>query len=159
MSPWLLYLLGMLLIFLEFYLPGAILGICGALFLLASILVFAKVYTSLLALLGYLLFIVVSVVALVKFAIWRIRTAKPDYSIYSDDSQVGFQASHFDHSAIGKIGVASTDLKPGGYIVVDGKRQQALSQAGYIVKGSEVVVVSGQEESLIVKLHKHKDQL
>lgn len=154
MSPWMLYLLGMVLVFVEFYLPGAIMGICGGIFLFASIIAFAKETNSLVAVAAYVIFVGVSVVGLIKFAIWRIRTAKPDYSIYSDDSQVGYQASEYDHNAIGKAGVAVTDLKPGGYVVVDGKRQQALSQAGYIVRGSEIIVVSGQEESLIVKLKK-----
>jgi membrane-bound serine protease (ClpP class) len=154
MTPWLLYLVGMLLVFVEFYLPGAIMGICGGLFLFASIVAFAKESGSMLAIAAYVVFVGASVIALIKFAIWRIRSAKPEYSIYSDDSQVGYQASEYDHNAIGKVGIASTDLKPGGYIIVDGKRQQALSQAGYIVKGTEVIVVGGQEESLIVKLKK-----
>jgi len=44
-----------------------------------------------------------------------------------------------------------TDLKPGGYILVEGKQHQALSNTGYIVKGKEVKIIGGQEESLIVK--------
>lgn len=158
MSPTMLILLGLFLIYLEFFLPGAVLGICGGVFVFASIIAFARESESLIAVAGYVIFALAAVGGVIKLAIWRIRTAKPESSIYSDDSQVGFQASEYDHEAIGKTGVAATDLKPGGYVFVDGKRQQALSQAGYIVKGTEVIVVSGQEESLIVKIHKHKEQ-
>lgn len=157
MSPWLLYLIGMILVFFEFYLPGAILGFCGGLFIFASIIAYAKTSTSVWLTIGYLFFVGLTLQMLIRFALWKIRTAKAGYSIYSDSNQEGFQASEFDHSALGKTGAAVTDLKPGGYVVVDGKRQQALSQAGYIVKGSEIIVVGGQEESLIVKLYQHKE--
>ena len=157
MSPWMLILLGLFLIYLEFFLPGAVLGVCGGIFVLASVIVFAEHSQSLAAVLGFVVFALAAVGVVVKLAIWRIRTAKPGRSIYSDDSQVGYVASEYDHRAVGKIGIAATDLKPGGYVVVDGKRQQAISQAGYITKGTEIVVVSGQEESLIVKINKQKE--
>ena len=59
--------------------------------------------------------------------------------------------SKFEKHAIGKIGIVLTDLKPGGFILIEGKQHQAISQSGYITKGEEVIVVSGQEESLLVK--------
>lgn len=157
MIVFLMLLLGLFLIFLEFYLPGAILGICGGVVIFASILVFANTSTSLVAVVGYVILCLASVGGVIKLAIWRIRAAKPEQSIYSEDSQTGYQASRYDREAIGKVGTASTDLKPGGYILVDGKRQQAISQAGYITKGTQVLVVGGQEESLIVKMQKPKE--
>ncbi len=129
-------------------------GITGGLMVFASVILFAMQSQSPWAIAAFVVGIGVGLVLLVKFAIWRIRTAKPSRSIYSDDSQNGFQASHFDASAIGKTGKVLTDLKPGGYILVDGKEQQALSQSGYITKGNSVDIIGGQEESLIVKLSK-----
>lgn len=154
MTPLILLVLGFLLIFIEFYLPGAIMGIAGGIMVFASIILFAIQSQSPIAIALYIIVAAVSLGLLVKFAIWRIRTAKPDRSIYSNSNQEGFQASHFDASAIGKHGIVDTDLKPGGHIVVDGKRMLALSQSGYLTRGTEVVVIGGQEESLIVKLYK-----
>ncbi|WP_052236405.1 NfeD family protein [Candidatus Protochlamydia amoebophila] len=76
---------------------------------------------------------------------------RQEYSIYLKKDQKGFQASEYDRNAIGKLGMVLTDLKPGGYILIEGKQHQAISLTGYISKGEEVIVVSGQEESLIVK--------
>lgn len=154
MTPYLMWLLGLLLIFLEFYLPGAVLGIAGGILIFVSLMLFANSVASPIAIFFYFLAVAVSVVFLIRFAIWRIRTAKPEYSIYSDKAQNGYVASHFDKSAIGKTGVVLSDLKPGGYIVIEGKQHQALSQSGYIVKGSQVKVIGGEEESLIVKFIK-----
>lgn len=151
MMPFLLLALGFLLIFLEFYVPGAVLGVSGGLLVFASIIVFAMQTQSPIEIAIFVAIAIVGIVFLIKFALWRIRTAKPQYSIYSDDAQNGYQASSFDAAAIGKKGVVVTDLKPGGHILVDGKRLQAISQSGYLTKGSEVLVIGGQEESLIVK--------
>ena len=154
----LLWLLGLLLILLEFYLPGAVMGIAGGVLIVISIFLFAGTANSGLATLLFLVGVVISIAVLIRFALWRIRSAKPDYSIYSDDAQVGFIASTYDKSAIGKKGIVLSDLKPGGYIKVEGKQHQAISQTGYINRGEEVLVVSGQEESLIVKPVKKGDQ-
>lgn len=151
MSPYLLLLLGLLLIFLEFYVPGAVMGVCGGIMVFISIVLFALQSQSVILTLFYIIGVIICLVILFKFALWRIRTAKPGHSIFSDSSQEGFVASHFDTLAIGKKGIADTDLKPSGHIIVDGKRLQAISQSGYIIKGSEVIVIGGQEASLIVK--------
>lgn len=151
MTPFLLLILGLILIFIEFYVPGAVMGIVGGLLVFISIIIFAMESQSPLAITAYIIAVGVILGFLIKFALWRIRTAKPDYSIYSDDSQNGFQASSFDKSTIGKHGIVVTDLKPGGHIVIEGKRLQAISQSGYLTKGTEVLVIGGQEESLIVK--------
>ena len=151
--PYALWLVGLLLIFLEFYLPGAILGILGGVLLLASI----YQYVSQGTLIGSLFFVtgvIASVALLIRFTLWRIRTSKSAYSIYSNADQKGYVASEFDKNAIGKIGIVSSDLKPGGYIKIEGKQHQALSESGYVVKGTEVLVIGGQEESLIVTTRK-----
>lgn len=154
MSAYILLAIGLILIFIEFYLPGAVIGIAGGLFVLASIIIFATQTQSAIAVAAYICATILCLVYLIKFALWRIRSTKPDKSIYSDHSQNGYVASKFDKTAIGKKGVVLSDLKPGGYIIVEGKQHQAISISGYIVKGTEVEIIGGEEESLIVKLTK-----
>lgn len=159
MIPFLLLLIGLLLILVEFYLPGAVIGIIGSIMVLASIILFAFQTTSIWALVLYVIGTAVCIGLIIKFALWRIVNTKSGFSIYSSQDQEGYQASTYDPTAIGKKGVVLSDLKPGGYIIVEGKQHQALSIEGYIPKGSEVVVLSGQEESLIVKLSKKESKL
>lgn len=159
MTPFILALLGLLLILFEFYLPGAVLGVLGSLLLIASVIVFASQSTSPLAIALFIIAVVVVVILLIRFALWRIVHAKPEYSIYLNEDQEGFKASSYDKTAIGKKGVALADLKPGGFVLVEGKQHQALSISGYIAKGEEVAVIGGQEESLIVKSNKKDESL
>lgn len=151
MNPYILLALGLVLVFLEFYLPGAILGALGALFILGSYFVLISRGTTPLE---FGLFFVGSIAALyglIKYALWRIPRAKPGRSIYLKGDQSGYVASHFDKKAIGRDGVVLTDLKPGGYILIDGVQHQAISVEGYVSKGKKVNVLSGEGESLLVK--------
>lgn len=145
-----LLVLGLILILIEFFVPGAIIGILGGILVLASIVNFATTTSSVLAIIFFFIGAVISVYLIIRFAIWRIVKAKPNHSIFLSQDQEGYFASSFDASAIGKEGIVVSDLKPGGYILVDGKQHQALSTSGYISKGSRVQVISGQEESLLV---------
>ena len=151
MTPFILLFFGFLLILAEFYLPGAVLGILGGILVFASIVFFAMQVSFIAWVILYIIGVAGALVFLVKFAIWKIRTAKPGNSIYLSSDQKGYQASSFDKTAVGKTGIVVTDLKPGGHVLIDGKRLQAISQSGYITKGTEVIVLAGQEESLIVK--------
>lgn len=154
MIPFLLVFLGLFLILLEFYLPGAVMGILGGVALLVAIFLFVSQTTSLLAIFLFILGVVVGIILVIRFAMWKIVHAKPSASIYSDHSQEGFQASSYDEKTIGKKGTVLSDLKPGGYILIEGEQYPAISVSGYLRKGEEVIVISGQEQSLIVKASK-----
>lgn len=145
------FIIGLVLIYLEFYLPGAIMGTAGALLLIASLFLFMMEYQSPLLTILYLGVILGAVASVIKYALWKIPRSKPSQSIYSKDAQNGYFASSFDPNLIGKKGIVVTDLKPGGYILVDGLQVQALSESGYIPSGSEVMILRGEADSLIVK--------
>lgn len=149
MNSYLLLIIGLVLIFLEFFVPGGILGIIGTIFVIASIVTFATDSESILATVLYILGSSLAVIVLFRFALWRIQHNQE--GLYSDKDQEGFTASTYDKTAIGKIGTVCTDLKPGGYILIEGHKYQAQSIDGYVPKGRQVKVISGRAESLIVK--------
>ena len=151
MIPFIVLALGLLLIFFEFYLPGGVVGALGTLVVIASIVLFMMQYDSLIAIILYIAAVFGALFYLFRFALWRIKTAKPEHSVYSASHQEGYIASTYDKTAIGKLGVVQSDLKPGGYIIIEGRKHYAISQSGYLTKGSTVVVTGGQGESLTVK--------
>jgi membrane-bound ClpP family serine protease len=152
MSPLIILAVGFLLIFLEFFLPGAILGTLGLIFVVASIVLFGMEGHSALAV---LLFIIVSFVG-IGLICWTalavVRRSKSRQSFYSNDDQQGYVAVEYDHSVIGREATVLSDLKPSGHILIDKKSFQALSQSGYIEKGCKVQVIGGQGAHLLVKL-------
>lgn len=152
-TVFLLLILGLLFIVMEFYLPGAIMGTIGGVLLVVSVFMFAGISNSLLVDLLYLSGVIALVVVVIQYTLKKIPRSKSHFNIYLNEDQEGFYASKYDHSAIGKEGVVMTDLKPGGYILVEGQKHQAISQSGYLSTGDKVLVIGGQEESLIVQKH------
>lgn len=149
--PFIFLGIGLLLIFSEFFLPGGIMGIAGGVLLVLSIVFFAIQSDSLVAV---IIFTVVSIVlfgVLVKFALWRIKRGKGGKGLYLDTAQEGYVASKFDGTLIGKRGSALSDLKPAGHVLIEGRRYQAVSKLGYVLKGTSVEVIGGEGAHIIVK--------
>ena len=155
-TAFLLLILGLLFIFIEFYLPGGIMAILGGIFILIGIVTFVQESNSLIASIMFVAGTAGAIFLLIKYTMKLIVQTKPGFTIYSQNDQEGFKASAYDTKAIGMTGVVTADLKPAGYIFTDGKKQQAISISGYLPSGTEVIVVGGNEESLIVKAKKEK---
>lgn len=151
LMPILILLTGLFLIWVEFYLPGAIMGVLGAIAVCLSIVLFASQAESAWETLLFFLVAAALVAGLCKYMLWKIPRSRGSSSIYSSADQTGYQASNFDAAAIGKTAIAFTDLKPGGLILFEGKRLAAISQSGYLIKGTDVLIIGGEGESLIVK--------
>lgn len=152
-----LLVLGLLFVYLEFFLPGAILGTIGGIFLVISIVLFANASQSIPFSFLYAVLVFVLLAVLIRYTLKKIPKTKSKYSIYLNGDQTGYMASTYDRTAIGKTGTVLSDLKPGGYITIEGKKHQAISQSGYIPHGEKVIVLGGEEESLIVKSKTKKE--
>jgi membrane-bound ClpP family serine protease len=150
MLPFFLLTIGCFLIFCEFYLAGLVVGTLGGVLVFASIILFAIQYESTIALMAYIIIVGIILFYLCKFALWKVRATKSKSSLYSENNQEGFIAATFDKSTIGKVGVVIADLKPGGYILIEGKKHAAISLSGYLPNGSVVRVIGGEGESLTV---------
>ena len=138
-------LIGLILIYLEFFIPGAILGAVGILFLISSLVMVGMSLS--LTYFGVFFFVLV---ALVIFTLkLGLNRTKKIISLRGD--QAGYVASSFDQTLIGKKGVVLSDLKPSGHIQIDNTPYQAISESLYIIKGTSIVVVGGRGSYLIVK--------
>jgi len=149
--PYILLLIGLILIFLEFYTPGGVLAIVGAIFWLSAITTYV---TSNHSVIESCLFVALAVAGLAFvfwFALRRIRKTGDKNTLYLSKDQMGYQAATFDTSLIGKEGVALSDFGPSGYVLIDGKRFAAICRGSYLDKGAKVVVIGGEVDYLIVK--------
>lgn len=71
-----LALTGLFLLFLEFFLPGAIMAIGGSLLLLASMVVFYLTFDSGLSLFIYFLSLLAAVYLVIQLALWQIKSSE-----------------------------------------------------------------------------------
>ena len=141
-------LASLLLIYLEFFVPGAILGILGGVGFCVSILLFVREASYPWHSLLFVALILVLLVLTLKMALKNLKN-RP--ALFAKEEQSGYLAAEFDKGLIGKSGEALTDLKPSGHIKVEGSRYQAVSEILYIKKGESVKVIGGEGARLIVR--------
>jgi len=151
MPSYFVLFLGLLFVFLEFYLPGAVMGTAGAILILASIITFATSGASGTEILIFLVVAGVSLGAVIKLALWSIQKTRRTGSIYLNSDQEGYRAARYENELVGKKGVCHTLLHPGGYVMVDGKKYAAVSVSGFFQKGDKIEVVEVEGETLKVR--------
>ncbi|MBS0626480.1 MAG: serine protease [Verrucomicrobia bacterium] len=149
-----LALTGFFLIFLEFFLPGAIMAIGGSLLLMASLVVFHLSFPSWGSFFLYFSFLMTVLYFVIQVGIWRVRASKK--TIYLDTDQEGYQACLYPKELVGKVGICANDLRPSGHIVIDDRSFQALAKTGFIEKGTLIEVLGGQGSHLIVQTYTEK---
>ena len=144
--PFVLGFFGLVLVFLEFFVPGGILAVLGSLCLVGS-LIWTALSFSMLTVLVYFVIALVAFVFTVRFALYKVK--QKHISLESDFE--GSTANVFDASLINEAGVVLSDLKPSGFIKVNNQRVQAVSECGFIKKGKKITVTNGKSSYLIVK--------
>lgn len=152
-----LFVAGVLLLAIEVFVPGAVLGILGGLALLAGVVVaFALHGTTggLLALgAGGLL---LGVTLYLEFIVLpRSRLARSLTMNTTVDSTSQPALADPDH-VVGQIAETDTTLAPSGYVRLHGKRFEAFSNSGYLPKGVAVRVAGLDNFRLIVTKENHQ---
>ncbi len=147
-------LLGLILIYFEFFVPGGIIGAIGGILLLGSVVVFVMNQGGFIWILSYIIILIALLIFVIRFALWRVRCMK--HSIFLSADQEGYRAPSFDQTLIGKTGKTLTNLNPAGHIIIDDHQYQALSRSRYIEKGEPIEVIGGKGSHLIVKKYKQE---
>jgi membrane-bound serine protease (ClpP class) len=151
MIPYILLVVGLILAWLEFYLPGGLLAILAAVFILLAQASFYTEYNSLGASLGFFMITLALVGAVVYFAINRIRKSADKNTFFLSKDQEGYKAASYSEKMIGKEGVALTDFGPSGFVFIEGERYAAITRGSYLNKGTHVVVIAGESGYLVIK--------
>lgn len=161
----LLFVIGILLLLVEiFIIPGfgitGILGIiciiCGLAFSLVANNFFDFSFTggSLMSAFGI---VIVSMIASIVLALVFGRNLfnSPLFQrvVLKDEQRAseGYISSVTKLDLTGKTGIALTDLRPSGKILIDNVRYDALSEGEFIIKGTEVVVIKHETISIFVR--------
>lgn len=146
-----LFLLGVLLLAGEVFVPGAVLGILGALCMFAGCVIsFLQLGTGggvlatavALALLGLTLYVEL---------VWLPKTRFGRKLIVQTAVDATSQPPLADKEwVVGKTAEAVTTLAPSGHVLVEGRRYEAFSQSGHVAKGAQLRVTGLDNFRLIV---------
>ena len=147
-------LLGLFCLYSEFFLPGGVLAILGGGILVGSVVLFFLETESPLKTILYLVMLLVVAGFVCFWALRNIRRSGKKNAFFLQSNQAGFTAEKIEEDLVGKEGVVSTELKPSGHVRIDGKIYQAVSQGGFISKGTAIEVLLLKGSHVIVKTKK-----
>ncbi len=142
---------GILFLYLEFFLPGLIMGLIGCGLVISSIVYFCISSPSLYSFVFYFLLTTISIALIVKLALYQIKKTKDKNTFYLGSDQSGYKASISKTHLIGKRGTTLTDLKPSGHVSINNKKITATSDGEYMDKGENIVVIGEEGSRIIVK--------
>jgi len=141
---------GLILIGIEFFLPGfGIPGISGIAFMAASLVIFSGRYGPVVATLVFLATATVVVIAIIIFL------KKNGYKKLVLENNSSDIVKDFDESELkdleGAEGVTIVPLKPYGKASFGGRIVDVFSETGYIDIGNEVFVVEVRGKNVVVR--------
>lgn len=147
-----LFAAGLFLLAAEVLVPGGILGIAGGLALFAGCVVsFLRLGPS-----GGLIAVVVAMLAAfvvfyIQFKILPKTRAGKRFFLKREISATSTALQDSARDLVGKAALSATVLSPSGYVTIDGKRYEAVSQSGQIAPGIELEVVDANHFQLTVR--------
>ena len=147
----LLFSTGLILLAAEVLVPGGILGIAGGLALFAGCVVsFMELGAS-----GGLIAVVIAMLAAfvvfyIQFKLLPKTRVGKRFFLKREISATSTALQDSARDLIGKTALSATVLSPSGYVTIEGKRYEAVSQSGQIAPGTELVVVDANHFQLKV---------
>jgi len=141
-----LYIIGLIAITVELFIPGAIVGLCGAGCVITSI-VFAYLYVS--NLLGHILLVLGICFIPVFFVSWYKLLSKT-FSVKA--SEKGFSSARDRlNDLLSEEGIALTTLRPSGIANIKGDKIDVISEGEMISKNTRIKVIDVKGNRIIVK--------
>jgi membrane-bound serine protease (ClpP class) len=149
---WVLVAGGFVLIAAEIFIPGGVLGVIGALALLAAGAVGFMVFDArggLASAFGLLIGGVIFLYLWIKYCprsqLGRWFTLQEDGRDYKSFDEVAVK------SLIARSGTAHTDLRPAGIALIDGEQVDVVTEAGFIPRGTPIHVIEAAGARVVVR--------
>lgn len=147
----LLFGTGLVLIILELFLPGGIIGILGVVAMLTGLILAGG------SLSGILIAIAIAIVVTVIGSYYFIRSfgyngpLKRLVLFDSTSSEKGY-LSHQERSDLtGRLGIAATPLRPSGSVKLDDEYLDVVTEGSYIEKGKTVKIIKVSGGRVVVR--------
>lgn len=155
MDTWfisLFFVLGAVLLILEIFLPGGILGGIGIVALIMGVALTANsLVEALLYIMGMLLLLMV--LAVLSFRFPATRRIWERFSLKTrQTNQEGYLAPKISYEKfLGRSGTALTHLRPAGTADFDGERVDVVTEGSYIKAGVKIKVMAVEGGRIIVR--------
>ncbi|MFI8685459.1 nodulation protein NfeD [Rossellomorea sp. NPDC077527] len=148
----LLFVIGIILIVAEFFLPGGIAGGLGLGAIVASIMLAGGDMMQMgISVLIALLIAVATVIIFAKVFGKKMKFFNKIILNDSTSTESGYVSNANRLDLIGKEGVTKTPLRPSGTVIVEDERIDAVTEGGFIKAGEKVKIVKVEGSRIVVR--------
>ncbi|MDQ0197248.1 NfeD family protein [Neobacillus ginsengisoli] len=148
----LLFAAGILLIFLEFFLPGAISGTLGTAILILSLFIAGGNALQMgVSILISLFFTILAFFIMIKVFDKKLILFNKMVLFDSARKEDGYVSNINRTDLLGKEGVALTILRPAGTVIINSERIDAVSEGGFIDQNAKVKVIKVEGARIVVR--------
>lgn len=141
----LLFVVGLAAVFAEILIPGMIVGVCGAVCMLASIYWTYQIGASNI---GHIM-VAVSILSIPIFVLLWYRLASRTFAVTVSEADFN-PPGEFD-KLMGQEGVTITDLHPTGIASIDGRRVDVVTRGEMVSKNTRIKIIEVRGNRVIVK--------
>ncbi|WP_368650680.1 nodulation protein NfeD [Bacillus inaquosorum] len=148
----LLFIAGVILILLEIFLPGGIIGLLGLGAIIASLFLAAGSFTVMAVSL-----LIASAVSITAFILLtrvlgkRMKFFKKLILNDSTNTESGYVSNQTRTDLMGKVGVTFTPLRPAGTVIIDDERLDVVSEGSFTEKDKKVKVIKVEGSRIVVR--------
>lgn len=147
-----IFIIGVLLIIAEFYLPGGISGILGAAAIIFSIILAGgNIVYMCIAVLIALIVAIVGMVIIMKFFGKQLKVLNKVILSDATTTEQGYVSNENRLDLIGKVATTMTALRPAGTIRVNDERIDAVSDGSYVDKDKHVMIIKVEGSRIVVR--------
>lgn len=147
-----LFILGIVLIVAEFYLPGGIAGLLGAVAIIGSILMAGgNIVHMAISIIIALFLAVLSIIIMVKVFGKRMNIFKRLILTDSTNTESGYVSNVNRLELIGREGMTVTALRPSGTAKVDDERLDVIAEGSFIESNTAVKVIKVEGSRIVVR--------
>ncbi|MEI0478845.1 NfeD family protein [Brachyspira pulli] len=148
-----IFVLGIILLGVEIFLiPGfGVTGILGIIGIVSSIFISFGINNIAAATLVIFISLIVDIVLIILIARFFVKSKDLKRNVILDSDTSGYNSSVSYNDLLNKEGIADTFFRPSGYIIIDDKKYDAISEGEFIDKGSKLKVILVEGNKIVVK--------
>lgn len=142
---------GLFLIGAEIFVPGGMLGTIGGLALIGAVITGFMAFGPVGGMFASAAILILVVVTIILWLKIFPNTKLGKKITVTNDLSTAKSSMDGIENLLDKEGEASSDLRPSGYAIIDGKRVDVVTEGGMISKGQTIKVVKIDGNRVIVK--------
>lgn len=147
---------GLMLVGAEVFVPGGILGFIGAILLFVAIIIGYNIYGPAVGTIIAGLIIVLVMIVIILWVKFFPKTKIGQQMTVSNNLSESKATETGLNELLNKEGEAVSELRPGGFAKIDGKRVDVVTQGEMIEKGESVRVIEIKGNRVVVRRTENK---